>query len=174
MTSSTICLGSPDISTLFGVDHCILQGCKSHPSTTTSSHWKCVKSVSRESVLISVSSPLKFVSQSFVSDSLWPYGLCDSSVHGILQVRMLEWVAISFSRDLPQPGIEPVSSVPLALAGRFFTTELPGKPATVLLLLLLSRFSCVRLCVTPEMAAHQAPLSLGFSRQEYWSGLPLY
>ena len=40
------------------------------------------------------------------------------------------------------------------------------------LLLLLSRFSRVRLCATPEMAAHQAPLSLGFSRQEHWSGLP--
>ena len=41
-----------------------------------------------------------------------------------------------------------------------------------MLLLLLSRFSCVRLCVTPETAAHQAPLSLGFSGQEHWSGLP--
>ena len=41
-----------------------------------------------------------------------------------------------------------------------------------LLLLLLSHFSCVRLCATPEMAAHQAPPSLGFSRQEHWSGLP--
>ena len=35
-----------------------------------------------------------------------------------------------------------------------------------LLLLLLSRFSRVRLCATPQMAAHQAPPSLGFSRQE--------
>ena len=42
----------------------------------------------------------------------------------------------------------------------------------LLLLLLLSHFSCVRLCVTPRTAAHQAPLSLGFSRQEHWSGLP--
>ena len=42
----------------------------------------------------------------------------------------------------------------------------------LLLLLLLSCFSCVRLCATPEMAAHQAPPSLGFSRQEHWSGLP--
>ena len=42
----------------------------------------------------------------------------------------------------------------------------------LLLLLLLSRFSCVRLCATPQTAAHQAPLSLGLSRQEYWSGLP--
>ena len=39
-------------------------------------------------------------------------------------------------------------------------------------LLLLSHFSCVRLCVTPQMAAHQAPPSLGFFRQEHWSGLP--
>ena len=39
-------------------------------------------------------------------------------------------------------------------------------------LLLLSHFSRVQLCATPEMAAHQAPPSLGFSRQEYWSGLP--
>ena len=42
----------------------------------------------------------------------------------------------------------------------------------VLLLLLLSHFSHVRLCVTPWTAAHQAPPSLGFSRQEHWSGLP--
>ena len=40
-------------------------------------------------------------------------------------------------------------------------------------LLLLSYVSRVRLCATPETAAHQAPLSLGFSGQEYWSGLPL-
>ena len=41
-----------------------------------------------------------------------------------------------------------------------------------MLLLLLSRFSRVRVCATPETAAHQAPPSLGFSRQEHWSGLP--
>ena len=38
---------------------------------------------------------------------------------------------------------------------------------------MLNSFSRVRLCVTPWTAAHQAPLSTGFSRQEYWSGLPL-
>ena len=37
----------------------------------------------------------------------------------------------------------------------------------LLLLLLLSHFSHVRLCVIPQMAAYQAPLSLGFSRQEH-------
>ena len=41
----------------------------------------------------------------------------------------------------------------------------------LLLPLPLSCFSHVRLCVTPEMAAHQVPPSLGFSRQEHWSGL---
>ena len=30
----------------------------------------------------------------------------------------------------------------------------------------------IQLCATPQMAAHQAPPSLGFSRQEHWSGLP--
>ena len=47
-----------------------------------------------------------------------------------------------------------------------------GTDSYAYLLLLLSRFSRVRLCATPETAAHQAPLSLGFSRQEHWSGLP--
>ena len=37
---------------------------------------------------------------------------------------------------------------------------------------MLCHFSHVRLCATPWMVAHQAPLSMGFSRQEYWSGLP--
>ena len=41
-----------------------------------------------------------------------------------------------------------------------------------MLLLLLSHFSHVQLCATPYTAAHQAPPSLGFSRQEHWSGLP--
>ena len=40
------------------------------------------------------------------------------------------------------------------------------------LLLLLCHFSRVRLCAAPKTASYQAPLSLGFSRQEHWSGLP--
>ena len=47
-----------------------------------------------------------------------------------------------------------------------------GTYLNMLLLLLLSRFSRVRLCATPQVAAYQAPPSLGFSRQEHWSGLP--
>ena len=42
----------------------------------------------------------------------------------------------------------------------------------MLMLLLLSRLSRVQLCVTPWAAAHQAPLSTEFSKQEFWSGLP--
>ena len=49
---------------------------------------------------------------------------------------------------------------------------LPFTLGQLLLLLLLSRFSRVRLCATPETAAHRAPPSLGLSRQEHWSGLP--
>ena len=44
------------------------------------------------------------------------------SVHGILQARMLEWVSIPFSRNLPNPRNEPASLKSPALAGRFFTT----------------------------------------------------
>ena len=45
-------------------------------------------------------------------------------------------------------------------------------PFQTLLLLLLSRFSRVRLLATPWTVAHQGPPSMGFSRQEYWSGVP--
>ena len=65
-----------------------------------------------------------------------------SSVHGICQARILEWVAISFSNA--------------------WKWKVKGKS-----------LSCVRLLATPWTAAHQAPLSMGFARQEYWSGVPL-
>ena len=42
-----------------------------------------------------------------------------------------------------------------------------------MLLLLLGHFSHVRLYVTPQTSAHQVLLPLGFSRQEYWSGVPV-
>ena len=50
------------------------------------------------------------------------------SVHGILQVRMLEWVAISFSRGSSPPRDQTSGSCGSCIAGRFFTTEPPGKP----------------------------------------------
>ena len=48
-----------------------------------------------------------------------------SSLHGILQARILEWLPFSSPGDLPDPGIEPVSLMSPALAGRFFTREAP-------------------------------------------------
>ena len=86
-----------------------------------------------------------------------------SSVDGILQARILEWVAIPFSRGVfLDQGTEPKSPA----------LQADSLPFKLLLLLLLSRFSRVWLCATPETEAHQAPPSLGFSRQEHWSGLP--
>ena len=55
-----------------------------------------------------------------------------SSVHGISEARILEWVAISFLGDLLYPGIETASP---ELAGWFFITEPPVKPRVVGLLL---------------------------------------
>ena len=71
------------------------------------------------------------VSRSVVSDSLQPHGyssLPGSSVRGILQARILEWVAIPFSRGSSNPGIEPGSS---ALWDDSLQSEPPGKPTLV-------------------------------------------
>ena len=65
-----------------------------------------------------------------------------SSVPGILQAIILEWVAISFSN-----------------AGKWKVK--------------VKSLSCARLLATPWTGAYQASLSMGFSRQEYWSGVPL-
>ena len=46
-----------------------------------------------------------------------------SSVYEIFQARILEWVVISYSRDLPDPGIKSLSFVSLELASRFLTTS---------------------------------------------------
>ena len=54
------------------------------------------------------------------------------SVHGILQAKILELGAIYYSRDLPNPGFKPASLKSPALADRFFTVELPGKPEQLL------------------------------------------
>ena len=64
-----------------------------------------------------------------------------------------------------QCGLKSCQNAPLYLSLNWETFPL-------LLLLLPSLFSRVRLCVTPQTAAHQAPPSLRFSRQEHWSGLP--
>ena len=46
-----------------------------------------------------------------------------SSVHGVLQARILDWVAFPLPEDPPDPGIEPTSLMSPAFTGRFFTTS---------------------------------------------------
>ena len=65
--------------------------------------------------------------------------------------------------NLPDPGIKPRSP---ALQADALISEPPGKPK------LSCSLSRVRLFVTPWTVAYQAPPSMGFSSQEYWSGLP--
>ena len=95
------------------------------------------------------------------------YSPSGSSVHGILQARILEWAAISFSRGSSQSRDQTYLS---CIVGGFFTTGPPGKPinkTTVDQLL-----SHVQVSEIPVTVVRQAPLSMGFSRQGYWSGLP--
>ena len=54
--------------------------------------------------------------------NLMDYSPPGSSVHGILQARILEWVATPSSRGSSEPGIEPRSLISPALAGGFFIT----------------------------------------------------
>ena len=76
-----------------------------------------------------------------MSDSLQPHSPPGPSIHGILQARTLEWVAISFSKRNYRKKVRSLSHV--------------------------------QLFVTPWTVAYQAPPSMEFSGQEYWSGLPL-
>ena len=63
------------------------------------------------------------VSNSFVT--LTDCSLPGSSIHGISQARIREWVAVPFSRDLPKPGIKPRS---LTLQADSLLSEPPEKP----------------------------------------------
>ena len=53
---------------------------------------------------------------------------CSSSVHGVIQARMLERVELPPPGDLSDPGVKLASPVFPALAGEFITTESPGMP----------------------------------------------
>ena len=125
------------------------------------------------------------------------------SVHGILQGRILEWVAIPPPGDLPDPGMEPKSLMSPVLAAATAKSHqscpslcdpIDGSPpgssvpgilqARTLEWVAISfsnawkwkvkvKFlSRVWLLATPWTVAYQAPPPMGFSRQEYWSGVP--
>ena len=73
-----------------------------------------------------------------------------------------------FPEDLPDPGTEPTSLTFATLAGRFFTTGHLGSQRIPLPVCILGHFRFV----TPWTVTHQAPLTMGFSRQEYWAAVP--
>ena len=81
------------------------------------------------------------------------------------------WLPFPSPGNLPDLGI--IDDASPALVGGFFITEPPGKSSYLNLhVSMLSQFSRVQLFTTLWTIAHQAPLSLEFSSQEYWSGLP--
>ena len=92
------------------------------------------------------------------------YSLPDSSVHGILQAGILEWLPFPTPGDLPNPGIEPTSPLSLVLVGRFFTTSTTWKAHILYQFSSVQSFSRVQLFATSWTAAHQASLSITNSR----------
>ena len=126
-------------------------------------------------------------SRSVVSDSARPHRRQPTRlpVPGILQARALEWVAISFPvhgsekgklcltlRD-PLDCSPPGSPVPGILQARTPEWAAISSSSAWKWKVRVKSLSRVRLLVTPWTAAHQAPPSLGFPRQEHWSGVPL-
>ena len=106
----------------------------------------------------------------------------DFAVHGILQARTLEWVAVPFSRGSFRPRDRAQVS---CITGGFFTSsatreaintgnqstnEEPDKYIHPIHCVCAWSLSCVWLFATPWTTAHQTPLSLGLPRQEHWSG----
>ena len=92
------------------------------------------------------------------------------SVHGISQARILKWVANPFSRGSSRPRDQTLHFLSLP---HWQVGSLPlGPPGKPLLYSKVKSLSHVRLFATPWTVAHQAPQSMEFSRQEYWSGLP--
>ena len=72
------------------------------------------------------------------------YSPAGSCFHGILWARILEWVAIPFFRDLPHPGIEPMSLASPALPGGFFITSATCRALHVLELHLFTEDDAVQ------------------------------
>ena len=108
-------------------------------------------------------------------------GLCDpvdcsppaSTVRGILQARILEWVAMPSSRgsSWPRDGTHG-SYVSCICRQVYYTISTTWEAPEELLKVKVKLLSHVRLFATLWTVAYQAPPSMGFSKQEYWNGLP--
>ena len=126
-----------------------------------------------------------------------------STVHRILQARILGWVALSSSRGSSRPrdwtwvscisffaatakslqlcltlcnpidGSPPASPIPGILQARTLEWVVISFSNAWKWKVKVTSFSHVWLLATPWTAAHQAPPPMGFSRQGYWSGVPL-
>ena len=98
-----------------------------------------------------------------VKEGLFPTRL---TVHEILQGRLLEWVAISFSRESSWPRNQTRVPCISCIAGGFFTTKTPGKLCTlgrISQMVVVQSLSHVWLFATPWTSARQASLSLTIS-----------
>ena len=73
------------------------------------------------------------------------YSLPGSSIHEIFQAKVLQWVAISFSRGSSQPKDQTHVSCVSCIAGRLFTTEPPGNPLFIIQFSSVTQ-SCPTLC----------------------------
>ena len=112
-----------------------------------------------------------------MSNSLWTHGLYSlpgSSVHRILSIYT-NWSGLSFPwpGDLPDAGTEPASFISPALAGGFCTTSATWEKPHFLYESENISHSVMSNSATPWIVACQVPLSMGFSRQKYWSTLGL-
>ena len=98
--------------------------------------------------------------------------------HGPLSMEFSRWeywseLPFSPPGDPPDPGIKPASLGSPALAGRFFTVWTTTEALVCMdkSVSEMKSISCVWVFATPWTVAYHAPLSMGFSRQEYWSGV---
>ena len=128
---------------------------------------------------------------SVVSDSSRPHGLQPTRrLHPRdFQARVLEWVTTAFSKTEtcyccksrqscptlcdPIDGSPPGSSVPEILQARTLEWVAISFSNAWKWKVKVKSLSRVRLLATPRTVAYEAPLSMGFPRQEYWSGVPL-
>ena len=138
--------------------------------------WATVHGVTKSQIRLSD------FTQDSVSHSLMPtlcnYSLLSSSVNGILQARILAAAAAKSLQSCPtlcdpidgSPPGSPIPGIPQARTLEWVAIAFSNAWKWKVKMKSLSH---VWLLVTPWTAAHQAPPSMGFSRQEYWTGVPL-
>ena len=130
-------------------------------------------------------------SRSVVSNTVWPHGLQPTRLlrpldfpgksTGVGCHCLLHWGIVAAAKSLqscptlcdPRNDSPPGSAVPGILQARTLEWVAISFSNAWKWKVKVKSLSCARLLVTPWTAAYQAPSSMGFSRQEYWSGLPL-